>query len=137
MKVGTACTTFFKSHDGDLKGLCHGDDFCVVARRKQLQIFGTVLEKRFEVKHTGLIGFSASDAKELKILNRTIKIDVLKDEMTLEVDTKLVEVALETMKLVGAKGVDSPRVRRNEEQTAQIENSKKVTSAEPTCTAAW
>ena len=32
----------------------------------------------------------------------------------------------------GAKGVDSPRVRRNEEQTAQIENSEKLTSVEST-----
>ena len=60
------------SHDGDLRGLCHGDDFCVVARRKQVQIFGKVLEKMFEVKKSGHNGFSASDAKELKILNRTI-----------------------------------------------------------------
>ena len=53
-----------------------------------------------------------NDEMELKILNRTIKIDVLNDEMTLEADTKLVENALESMKLIGAKGVDSPRVRR-------------------------
>ena len=50
--------------------------------------------------------------------------------MTLEADTKLVEGALEIMKLTGAKSVDSPRVRRNEEQIAQIENSEKLTSAE-------
>ena len=31
MKVGTACPAFFCSHDGDFKGVCHGDDFCVVA----------------------------------------------------------------------------------------------------------
>ena len=71
MKVGTACAAFFCSHDGDLTGLCHGDDFCLVTRRKQLQIFRKVLEKRFEVKQTGHIGFSPSDSKELKILNRT------------------------------------------------------------------
>ena len=52
--------------------------------------------------------------------------------MTLEADTKLVENALESMKLNGAKGVDSPRVRRNEEQTAQIENTEKLTSVEST-----
>ena len=52
--------------------------------------------------------------------------------MTLEADTKLVKDALESMMLLGAKGVDSPRVRRNEEQTAQIENSDKLTSAEST-----
>ena len=103
MKVGTACPAFFCSCDGDLKGLCHGDDFCVVARRKQLQIFGKVLEKRFEVRQTGHSGFSASDAKELKILNRTIKIDVLNDEMKLEGDTKIVESALESIKLAGCK----------------------------------
>ena len=40
-----------------------------------------------------------------------------------------VEDALETMKLLGAKGADSPRVRTNEEQ---IENSEKLTSAEST-----
>ena len=37
MKVGTACPAFFCSCDGDVKGLCHGDDLCVVARQKQLQ----------------------------------------------------------------------------------------------------
>ena len=55
------------------------------------------------MKQTGHIGLSASNAKELKILNRAIKIDVLNDEMTLEADTKLVEDALETMMLIGAK----------------------------------
>ena len=50
MKVGTACPALFCSHDGDLKGLCHGDDFCVVARRKQLQIFG---ERPSELKRLG------------------------------------------------------------------------------------
>ena len=132
MKVGTACPASFCSCDGDPKGLCHGDDFCVVARQKQLQTFGKVLEKRFAVKQTGHIGFGVNYEKELKILNRTIKIDVLNDEMTLEADTKLVENAVESMKLNGAKGVDSPRVRRTEEQTAQIENSEKLTSAEST-----
>ena len=42
----------------------------------------------------------AGDAKELKILNRTIEIEVPNGEMTLEVDTKLGEDALETMKLL-------------------------------------
>ena len=74
MKVGTACPAFFCNCDGDLKGLCHGDDFCVVARHKQLQTFGKVLEKRFEVKQTGHIGFGVNDEKELKILNRQSKL---------------------------------------------------------------
>ena len=35
------------------------------------------------------MGFSAEHAKELKISNRTIKIDVQNDEMTLAADSKL------------------------------------------------
>ena len=73
MKVGVACPAFFCSHDVELKGLCHGDDFRVVGRRKQLRTLGRILEKRFEVKLTGHTGFGAIDKKELKILNRTIK----------------------------------------------------------------
>ena len=58
---------------------------------------------------------------EVKILNGTINIDVRNDEMTFEADTKLVEGASKTMEVVGAKRVDSPRVKRNEERTAQGE----------------
>ena len=39
---------------------------------------------------------------------------------------------LKAMKLIDANGVDSPRVTKNEEQSAQIENSEKLTSAEST-----
>ena len=41
------------------------------------------------------------------------------------------------MKLVGARGVDSPRVRRNEERTAKIENSENLTPAESSSYRSW
>ena len=133
MKVGTACPDFFCSHDGDLRSLCHGDDFCIVALRKQLQTFGKILQKRFEVKQTGHIGLFASKAKVLKILNRAIKIDVLNDEMTLEADTELVEDALETVKLTDwCKRRRFATCQAEEEQTIQIESSKKFTAVEST-----
>ena len=91
---------------------------------------GNILNKSHEATQTVHIGFFAGDAKDLKILNRTIKIHVRHDEVTLEADTKLVEDALNTVKLVGAKGVDSPRVRRNEEQPRKMESSEKLTPAE-------
>ena len=100
--------------------------------KSSCKLLDNFLEKGFEVRHTDDIGFSANDKKELKISNRTINIDVLSDEMTLEADTKLVENALESLQLNNAKNVDSPRVRRTEKQTAQIENSEKLTSAEST-----
>ena len=136
MKVGTACPAFFCSHDGDLKGLRKGDDFFVVARRKQVQTFGTVLEKLFEVKQTGQIGFSA-DAKELKILNRTINIDVLSDEMTLEADTKLVRDAWETMKLMVQKASirHVPRGMKSKQHKSRVLRNSHQKSR--LCIAAW
>ena len=59
-----------------LKSFSHGDDVRVVASRKQLHAFGAVLEKRLDVKGTGHIGFPSCGAKELVILERTIKADV-------------------------------------------------------------
>ena len=47
-------------------------------------------------------------------MNRVIKVDALKDELALDADAKLVDDALTTVELSGAKGVDSPRVGRNE-----------------------
>ena len=63
----------------------------------------------FEVKQTGHMG--VNHEKVLKILNRTIKIDTLNDEMTLEADTKLAENALESMILNGAKSVVSREMK--------------------------
>ena len=100
--------------------------------RSSCKPFGKVLEKRFEVKQTGHIGFGAKDKEGAEDLESNITTDVLNDEMTLEADTKLVAGALESMKLNDAKGVDSPRFTRTGEQTAQIENSEKLTSAEST-----
>ena len=84
------------------------------------------------MKQTRHIGFVASDKKDLKIVNRTIKIDTLNDEMTLEADTKLVEGAFESHEVYGCKWCRSPRIRKNEEHTAQIENSEKLPSTEST-----
>ena len=64
----------------------------MVAGREQLPICGNVLENRLKVRQVGHFGFSAEDAKELKTLNRTIKIDVQNDEMNLEADTELVRM---------------------------------------------
>ena len=102
----------------------------MVARRKQVQIFGNVLEKRFEAKQTRHMKFSSEVAQVLKILNRAINIAVRNVETTLEVHTKVVEEALEIMKLTSAESVASLRVKRTEEQTVQIENTEKLTPEE-------
>ena len=74
IKVGVACFALLCRQDGHSKDCA----FLRVVRRKQLQIFENVLRKRFEVEQIGHMGFSAENAKKLRILHRTVKINVQK-----------------------------------------------------------
>ena len=40
-----ACPHFLCSQDVNLRAMRHGDDFCVVARRKQFEAIGTFLKE--------------------------------------------------------------------------------------------
>ena len=66
MRVGVACPAFCCDQDGGLTSFCHRGGFCVVARQKQLQLFGNILKGRFEVTQIGHIGCSPGVAKQLK-----------------------------------------------------------------------
>ena len=94
----------------------------MVARSRRLDAFGKALAEKYEVKETGRIGFSPGAGKELVILNRTVRVDAENDEMTLEPDARLITQAIEDLKLERANGVDTPRIRRNEMQTAEMES---------------
>ena len=75
----------------------------MVGLRTQLQNFEELPERRFEVTQTGHVGFSTDVEEEFKILNRVIKVDALKDELTLDADATFVDDALTTVELSGAK----------------------------------
>ena len=136
IRIGTACPALFSGIEGkafdNLRGMCHGDDFVCVAPRGQLKSFGALLEKHFEVKQTGHIGFAADCGKKLEILNRTLSVDVERDELILEADVKLVTKIVEDLGLVGAKGVDTPRIKRNQEAVEACEASELLKGAAAT-----
>ena len=56
--------------EGILRGLCHGDDFVVIAQRRRLAEFGELLMERLEVPQTGHIGFASGVGKSLRALKQ-------------------------------------------------------------------
>ena len=94
-----------------LRGLCHGDDFLVVASQKQLDEFGKILMSKFDVKQAGLIGFGPGKDKEINMLNRTIRIDDESECVELEPDAKHIKQMIEDLGLKEAKIADPLRTR--------------------------
>ena len=113
---------FFEDSDDFLRARARVTDFTEICTTTMV-----------DISVDGYVWVSAGARGHLgKTAHRVTGKYVEQAHVLLQADTKLGKDALETMKLIGAKGVDSPRVRRNEEQTAQIENSEKLTSAEST-----
>ena len=64
--LGKPSPAIFAAKHEDSRGMCHGDDFFVVACREELDRFGVVLEQKFEVKCTGYMGFAKDMQNEVK-----------------------------------------------------------------------
>jgi len=103
------------------KGLCHGDDFLVVASQQKLTEFGKLLESKFDVRMSEMIGFGAGLGKTLKMLNRTIRVCDDKDCMELEADSKHVEQIVKDLGLGSSKAVDTPRVKMSVDEAQNVE----------------
>ena len=83
------------SSDTYRRGLCHGGDFLVVASRKRLDSFGKLLESKFDVRGSEVVGFGSGVSKMLKMLNRSVKVNDAEDCVELEADEKHVRLMLE------------------------------------------
>ena len=115
-----------------LKGLCHGDDFMVVASYESLAEFGEMLESRFDVRRMGVAGFGTGMDKEITMLNRIIRINDEEDCIELEPDAKHVTQMVIDLGLQDAKSVDTPRVKLSTEDAHDVELSPTLSQGEAT-----
>ena len=90
----------------------------------------SMLEKRFEVKKVGTIGFGEGIGKELQILGRTVRFNDEEDYMEVEADEKHVKQLLIDLGLTKAKGVATPRVKQTFEQHLRDEASRLLNRSE-------
>ena len=121
IQIGTSNRSVFGNTH--LKGLCHGDGFMVIASRRRLMELGDMLESKFDVRRTGILGLGPGFDKELVMLNRTIRISDEDDCIELEPDAKHVHQMVKDLGLQDAKGVDTPRVKMSVLEAQDVEYS--------------
>ena len=82
-----------------VNGFCHGDDFVTAAAEDQIEVFGKMLQDKFDTRRIGMIGAAKHLDKELEVLHRSVR--VINDElMEIEADQKHVPRLLEDLGLI-------------------------------------
>ena len=105
-----------------VNGFCHGDDFVTAAAEDQKEVFGKMLQEKFDTRRIGMIGAAKHLDKELEVLHRSVR--VINDElMEIEADQKHVPRLLEDLGLVQGNVVKTPRVKLSATESNDIENS--------------
>ena len=105
-----------------VNGFCHGDDFVTAAAEDQIEVFGKLLQEKFDTRRIGMIGPAKHLDKELEVLHRSVR--VINDElMEIEADQKHVPRLLEDLGLIQGNIVKTPRVKLSATESNAIENS--------------
>ena len=106
-----------------VNGFCHGDDFVTAAAAEdQIEIFGKMLQLKFDTRRIGMISAVKHLDKELEVLHRSVR--VINDElMEIEADQKHVPRLLEDLGLMEGNVVKTPRVKLIATESNAIENS--------------
>ena len=105
-----------------VNGLCHGDDFVAAAAEDQIEVFGRMLQEKFDTRRIGMIGAAKHLDKELEVLHRSVRV-INDDLMEIEADQKHVLRLLEDLGLIQGNIVKTPRVKLSATESNAIENS--------------
>ena len=93
-----------------MNGFCHGDDFVTAAAEDQIEVFGKMLQDKFDTRRIGMIGAAKHLDKELEVLHNSVR--VINDElMEIDADQKHVPRLLEDLGLTQGDVVKTPRVK--------------------------
>ena len=106
-----------------LNGFCHGDDFVTAAAEDQIEIFGKMLQDKFDTRRIGMISAARHVDKELEVLHRSVR--VINDALIeIEADQKHVpRIAGRSWTHSRKYVVKTPRVKSSATEADAIENS--------------
>ena len=89
--------------------MVHGDDFTALATPEGLDLYEAGMCKAFECKLKGRLGRGEGDLKEMRVLNRIVRID--DHGLRYEADPRHVELLAGSLKLEQCKHADTPGVK--------------------------
>ena len=97
----------------DISVVVHGDDFTALGEDSDLSWYEQGLANYFELKIRGRMGQDKDDCKEIRILNRILR---LTDEgLRYEADPRHAEILIQSLGLSASKPVVTPGVKSSEE----------------------
>ena len=87
----------------------HGDDFTALGTSDGLDLYEKGMCEAFECKIKGRLGAGPKDAKEMRVLNRIVRIT--EDGLRYEADPRHAEMLIKAFKLEGSRHVVTPGVK--------------------------
>ena len=86
-----------------------GDDFTALGTDDALNRYENGLKKTFECKIRGRLGLDKGDDKEIRVLNRILRVN--EEGLFYEADPRHVELLAKSMGLEGCKSVATPGLK--------------------------
>ena len=105
-----------------VNGFCHGDDFVTAAAEDQIEVFGKMLQEKFDTRRIGMICAAKHFDKELGVLHRSVW-EINDELIEIEADQKHVPRLLEDYGLTQGNIVKPPRVKLSATEADAIESS--------------
>ena len=94
---GESCSCVFKHPDRRVVAVVHGDDFTLLGTKEQLDWCEAEMAKAFELKLRGRMGERPGCVKEIRILNRVLRLCA--DGLRYEPDPRHVELLVKKLKV--------------------------------------
>ena len=106
--LGSPCC-FYQS-EWQISVVVHGDDFTALGTDKSLDKYEAGLRKSFECKLRGRLGVEAHDTKEIRLLNRIVRIT--DQGLLYEADPRHAELLAKSMNLEQCRYVATPGIKK-------------------------
>ena len=112
---GVASPCCFHSPDRRLRVVVHGDDFTCLGPKAEIIKYENELASRFEIKRRGHLGEFDGCVREIRILNRILRLT--DDGLRYEADPRHAEMLVRALDLASASSVLTPGVKEDSSAT--------------------
>ena len=108
---GAASPCCFRHPEWGVSVVVHGDDFTALGTPEALSKYEAGMMKSFECKLKGRLGTGKDDLKQMRVLNRIVRIT--DDALLYEADPRHAEMLIKSFQLEDSKAVVTPGVKVN------------------------
>ena len=113
---GIANPCCFYHVERDIMVVVHGDDFTALGGHDDIMWYEDLLATKFEIKRRGHLGEGPGCVKEMRILNRIVRLT--QDGLRYKADPRHAEMLIKAMDLVSSNALSTPGVKEPNEQTS-------------------